>query len=117
MVNIVIAWLAFPAVLGLVTLGLGLLVERAGGRELPGVLVLPVGLAALIALSQVTTYWASTAPFSTPVVVAGAAAGLLLGARRLRGLPARIDRWAALAAAAVFAVFAAFRLAFRDETV
>ena len=63
--SLVIAWLLFPAVLGLICAGHGLLVDRLAGGRLPGVLVVPVGLAALIVVSQLTTYRGATAPPST----------------------------------------------------
>jgi len=72
---------------------------------LPGVLLLPLGLAAIVVVSQLLTAGDATAELATPAVTAGGAAGLLAGRawRRVRCL----DGWAAVAAAAVFLVYAA----------
>jgi hypothetical protein len=99
------AWVLFPAVLGVLGLGLGLAVERLGGWTLPGALLLPVGIAALVVLARLLTATGPTATVALPVVLIVALAGLALGRTRLRGL--RADRWLALAAVGVFAVFAA----------
>jgi hypothetical protein len=99
------AWLLFPAVLAVLSLGLGLFVERLGGTRLPGVLVIPTGLAAIIVIARAAMTLDLTAELATPLVVVGAIAGLVLGRERI--WPLRLDRWAALAAAVVFAVFAA----------
>jgi len=89
----------------LVSGGLGLLVEQAAGVRLAGVLVVPVGLAALVAIAQLTTYWGATARLTTPLVVLAALAGFAAGWRRLRG--AGVDVPPTLAAVAVFAVLGA----------
>jgi hypothetical protein len=99
------AWLVFPALLALLSLGLGLLVERLGGRRIPGELLIPTGFAAIIVVARAAMTWDATAELATPLVVAGALAGVALGWRRV--WPLRLDRWAALAAFVVFAVFAA----------
>jgi hypothetical protein len=99
------AWLLFPALLALLSLGLGLLVERVSGARLPGALLIPTGLAAIIVVARAAMAWDLTAELATPLVVIGAIAGLALGWPRLR--PAGIDRWAAATALAVFALFAA----------
>src|SRR4051794_13158480 len=99
------AWLLLPALLALISLGWGLAVERASGARLPGVLLVPVGLAAVMVVACATMTLDATAELSRPVVVLGALAGLVIGRDRLR-LRA-IDRWAAAAALGVFALYAA----------
>src|SRR5215210_3895642 len=99
------AWLLFPALLALLSLGLGLLVERLGRTPLPGALVIPTGLAAIIVIARAAMTWDATAELATPLVVAGAIAGLVLG--RARVWPLQLDPWAAGAALFTFAVFAA----------
>jgi hypothetical protein len=99
------AWIVFPALLGLLSLGLGLLVERLGGSRLPGVLLIPTGFAGIMVVARALMTWDLTAELATPLLVAGAIAGLVTGRERV--WPLRIDRWAALATAVVFAVFAA----------
>jgi hypothetical protein len=103
--DLLAAWALFPAALGVLGLGLGLAVERLGGWTLPGALLLPVGIGALIALARLLTATGPTASLALPVVVILALAGLVLGRARLHGL--RPDRWLAMAAVGVFAVFAA----------
>lgn len=91
-----LSWVIFPVVTALVCLGLGLLLDAAAGRTLRPVLVLPVGAAVLVCLTQLTTISSATAPATVPVVVATAVAGGLLGWRRL---PALGSTWPALLAA------------------
>ena len=99
------AWLLFPALLALLSLGLGLLVERLGGSRLPGALLIPTGLAALIVIARAAMSWDATAELATPLVIAGAVAGLVIG--RARVWPLQLDPWATGAALFTFAVFAA----------
>jgi hypothetical protein len=99
------AWLLFPALLALLSLGFGLLVDRISGARLPGALLIPTGLAAIIVLARAAMTWDLTAELATPLVVTGAIAGLAVGRARLRR--PGIDPWAAAAAVAVFAMFAA----------
>lgn len=102
--TLLISWIAFPALLAAACLGCGLLVERLAGR-LPGVLLLPLGLAVIVGVTQVTTYWDATAELSTPVVVVVALLGIALGWARIGAR--RLDRPAALAAVGVFVLFGA----------
>ena len=55
------AWLLFPALLALLSLGLGLLVEWVGRRRLPGALLIPTGLAAIIVIARAAMTWDATA--------------------------------------------------------
>jgi hypothetical protein len=55
----------YPLVLALLCLGAGLLVDRISGSPLPAALLPTVGVAALVALSQLLTYVYPLAP-STP---------------------------------------------------
>ena len=99
------AWLLFPALLALLSLGLGLLVEWVGRRRLPGVLLIPTGLAAIIVIARAAMTWDATAELATPLVIIGAVAGLAIG--RARVWPLKLDPWATGAALFTFAVFAA----------
>ena len=103
--NIVTAWLVFPAALALLSLGSGLLLERVAGRQLPGVLVLPAGFALVVCVAGLITSSTALAGLAFSVVAVTALAGYVLGASRLRR--ARPERWAAAAAVAVFLVFGA----------
>src|SRR5271166_1875712 len=86
--------LVYPAVLAVLSVGVGLLVDRASGRFLPGALLPAVGAAALIGVSQLTTYAWPLAPATPYVMVAFAIAGFLLAWHRVRMLA---RRWRACA--------------------
>jgi hypothetical protein len=71
--------LAYPCVLALLCTGAGLLADRTSGGRLPAALLPAIGAAALIGVSQLTTYFSAAAP-ATPyalalVALAGFAAG------------------------------------------
>jgi hypothetical protein len=102
--SLFVAWVFFPLVLLALSVGLGLLIERASGSFLPGVLIVPLGTAGIVVASQLTTYFDWSAELTTPLVVVLAVAGLGLGLARLRSMA--LDRWATAAAVGVFAVFA-----------
>ncbi len=102
--SLLIPWLLFPLVLAALALGCGLLVEHASGRPLPTGLLLPAGLALVVAAGLFPALAGATAGLATPLVVALAAAGFALSLP-LRGR--RPDGSAAAAAVAVYAVYAA----------
>jgi hypothetical protein len=91
----VLTTLVYPVVLALLCLGGGLLVDRASGGFLPAMLFPAVGAAALIVLSQLSTYIAPLAPATPYLMVALALAGLLFGRQRLHTLarPWRSSIW------------------------
>jgi hypothetical protein len=101
----VAAWVLLPALLVALSLGCGLFVERLSMSRLPGALLVPLGLAAIVVLARATMTVDLTAELGTPLVVAAATAGYVLGRERLRSAP--VDIWAVGAALAVFAVYAA----------
>ncbi|HEX7610047.1 MAG TPA: hypothetical protein VF380_05175, partial [Solirubrobacteraceae bacterium] len=70
--------LLYPCVLALLCIGAGLLVDHACGRFLPAALLPAVGAAALIGLSQLTTFVAAPAPATPYALAALAVAGLWL---------------------------------------
>ncbi|MEA2288540.1 MAG: hypothetical protein QOD55_537 [Solirubrobacteraceae bacterium] len=87
-----LAWLLIPLLLTVVSLGCGLLVAEAAARTgspraeaFPGLLVLPVGFAAVVVIASLTTTFAATAPLTWLVVIVAALAGLAAGRDRLRG--------------------------------
>jgi len=84
----VLATLLYPCLLALLCAGAGLLVDRASGSFLPGVLLPVVGAAALIGLSQLTTYTVFAAPATPYLLALLALAGFALGRRRVAGLTA-----------------------------
>jgi hypothetical protein len=78
--------LLYPCVLAALCIGTGLLVDRLSGGFLPPALLLAVGAAGLIALSQLSTYVYPIAPATPYLILAVALAGLVAGRGRLRGL-------------------------------
>jgi hypothetical protein len=81
--------LLYPCVLAALCAGAGLLVDRVSGGFLPAPLLIAVGAAALIALSQLSTYAYPLAPATPFLIAALALAGLALGRGRLRAIVAR----------------------------
>jgi hypothetical protein len=81
--------LLYPCVLAVLCAGAGLLADRASGRLLPAPLLLSVGAATLIAVSQLTTYVSPLAPATPYVMLAVAAAGFALGRETVRALALR----------------------------
>jgi hypothetical protein len=99
-----VAWVVYPLVLAALCCGLGLLVDLLSGRRLPGALVLPAGLAAMIVVGGLTTLSDSTAELTVPAVSVLAALGVGFSIPWRFGRP---DPWPAAAALGVFAVFGA----------
>jgi len=101
--SLAVSWLVLPLVLGLLSLGCGLLLEWAAGVRLPGALLLPVGFSVIVVTGTLLTSIGATARLTTPIVVALAVAGLALS------IPLRrfVNRWALAAAAATYAAFGA----------
>jgi hypothetical protein len=102
--TLALAWLVFPAVLAVLALGCGLLLEAAAGARLRGALMFPLGFGVIVVVAQLFTLTDPTAEFATPAVVTLACAGLVLSPRRREP---RLDLWACAAAVAVFCVLAA----------
>jgi hypothetical protein len=102
-----VSTLVYPCVLAALCAGAGLLVDRLSGGFLPGMLLAPVGAAALIAVSQLSTYAAFAAP-ATPYALAFVAiAGWALGWGRARALAREWRRWRWQLAVLVLAYLAA----------
>jgi hypothetical protein len=89
----ILTTLVYPVVLAVLCTGAGLLVDRCGGGFLPGALLPAVGAAALIAVSQLSTYFAPIAPATPYAITAVGLAGLALGQRRVRMLARRWRAW------------------------
>jgi hypothetical protein len=95
--------LLYPCVLVMLCLGAGLAIDRGSGGFLPVSLLLSVGAAALIAVSQLTTYVHALAPSTPYAMTAIAIAGYWLGRRKAMGLPARVRAHALAVVAALLA--------------
>ncbi|MGB7587671.1 MAG: hypothetical protein WBM00_03070, partial [Solirubrobacterales bacterium] len=98
------AWIVFPLVLLALCAGLGLLVDVLCGRRLPGALVPPAGLAAIVVVGGFTTWSDATVELTVPAIVLLAVLGVGFS------LPWRFGRpggWPVAVAVGVFAVFGA----------
>jgi hypothetical protein len=95
--------LLYPCVLAALCVGAGLLVDRLAGGYLPAALLVSVGAAALIALSQLTTYVSPLAPATPYALALLALAGLLAGRARIAPLAAAARARPLLAAGPVLA--------------
>jgi len=95
--------LVYPAVLTVLCLGAGVLVDRLSGSFVPAALLPAVGLAGLIAVSQLCTYASGIAPATPWVLLAAALAGFALSRARLVALVRRAREWWWLAALPVLA--------------
>jgi hypothetical protein len=84
---------AYPLVLALLCLGVGLAVDRCAGRFLPLALAPSVGAAALIALSQLSTWIVALAPATPYLMLALALLGFALAPRRELLERLRTRRW------------------------
>jgi len=80
-VTFLLAVLVFPLLLAALSLGTGLLVQRLAGVALPALLLIPLGFAAIVGVSQLTTWWGVTAPLTPVVLVLLAVAGAVVGRR------------------------------------
>ena len=96
--------IGFPLLAGVLSLGCGLLVERAAGR-LPGALLVPAGFAGIVVVSQLGTGLDLLSDVTPILVALLAVAGFALGRRRLA--EGAVDWWAAGAAVAVYLLVAA----------
>ncbi len=97
-------WILFPAVLTLLSLGCGLLLEQICGQRISGPLLPAAGLATIIVAGEAATAMDATAELTTPLVLGLAIAGVALSIPWGRGRP---NPWEAAAGAGAFAVFAA----------
>ncbi len=107
------AWLVFPVLLGAVTLGSGLLLERCAGIRLAFPLLPGVGLATSVVAMSLFTMFDATAELAVPALVALATGGLVVGASTLRD---RAEPWALGAALVTFLAFGAPILASGEAT-
>jgi hypothetical protein len=101
--SLVVSWLGFPLVLGLLSLGCGLLIEQAAG-PIRRSLLLPVGFSVIVVVGVLTTTNSATARLTTPIVISLAVAGLALSLPWRRP---RVDWWAVAATAGAYASFGA----------
>jgi hypothetical protein len=112
--SLIVSWLVFPLILGLLALGCGLLLELVLRVRLPGALIPVVGLAVILVVGPFPIATDATAELVTPIVVALAVAGLTLSRAwtRLR----QIDGWALAVAVAAFLIYGSPVLLSGDAT-
>jgi hypothetical protein len=99
--TLLVPWFVFPLALAALCLGCGLFVQAVTRTRLAPELLLPVGLATVVAVGAVTVSLAATAKLTTPLVAAIAAAGFVLARSKRR------DGWSLAAAAATYACYGA----------
>ena len=99
--DLLVAWVACPALLLALFTGIGLGVARIAGDAIPLAVVPACGLAVVVAGGGALAGFAGE--LVVPVLVALALVGATVGRRRLRGR----GWWAALAVAGAFALYAA----------
>jgi hypothetical protein len=81
-VTFLLAVLVFPLLLAVLSLGVGLLVQRIAGLTVPGVLLAPLGFAGIVGSTQVTTRFGTIAPLTPAILVVLAVAGVALSWRQ-----------------------------------
>src|SRR3954454_1060206 len=101
----VVTTLVYPAALAALCLGAGLLTDRCSGASLPGLLLLTVGGATLIAVSQLVTYVHAIAPAIPYLMAAVAVAGFAVSTGRVRSLAPRLPErpWPVAVSVVVYA--------------
>ena len=99
----IVAWVASPLALAALCAGLGLLADALSGRRLPGTLVAPAGLVAMVALGALAGLAGAGIALTATALIVAAGLGPLAALPWRFGRP---DPWAAGAALAVFALFA-----------
>jgi hypothetical protein len=92
----VTATILFPALLVVLALGAGLLVDRASGGILPGALLVPVGLGGLVVIAELFAWKSATGGFTPFALLIVGVVGYVLGFTRLRR--SRPDGWLIAAA-------------------
>ena len=105
------AWVLFPCVLLLASIGCGLLVRRLAAGELSTLLVAPTGFALVVVICAFACSYGWLAEAAGPIVAVVAVLGLLLELRarspRVAGLSPAAWIWPALAALVAFAAVGA----------
>lgn len=103
--DFVVAVFVFPALIALLSVGAGLLADRAAGGALPGVLIPPVGLAGLVVVAELFTWTGATSRLTPVALLIVGLAGYPAGLGRLR--TSRPDPWPVAAAVLVYVLVCA----------
>ena len=99
--SLILAWVLFPLVLAAVSAGWGAVVELGSGSEVKGVLLIPLGAAAVIIVALLMTEVRFIAQATVPLIALVALAGLYLLRSR------RPQLWPLLAAVGVLVAYGA----------
>ena len=105
MTSWILCWLMVPAVVVVLSIGLGLLAQWAARTPMSGPVVVAMGMSALVVLATLLTTLSVTVALSGPLVLALAGAGWVLGWPSMRWHSGRT--WPSLAALAAFICYAA----------
>lgn len=89
MTALLVCWIVFPALLGLIAQGCGAVVERIAGLRLTLGARIPCGVALLIAVMDLVTRSSAAAHLAVPAVVVLASIGLAFSAPGAGDCPAR----------------------------
>ena len=102
----VTAIVGVPLALGVLSIGVGLVVQRLSGGWLPPALIAPTGLAGLICVGQLTTAFGFVAPITIVVCPAIAAAGFWFGRVSALEVLSRLRRspWPLIAVAGTYTI-------------
>lgn len=109
--TLLVPWFAFPLVCVAIALGCGLLAERAAGTQVPGTLLVPLGVACISVVAGFATLLDATAELAIPAAVVLGILGF-----GVRHRPGRLDGWAVTCAVATFLAFGAPVLASGEAT-
>ena len=82
----VTATMLFPALVAVLSLGTGLLIDRVAARAVPAVLLIPVGLAGLVVVAELFAWQSATGSLTPFALLLCGIAGFALGLARLRTL-------------------------------
>ena len=99
--SLILAWVLFPLVLAAVCAGWGAVVELGSGSAVKGVLLIPLGAAAVIIVALLMTEVRAIAQATVPLIAVVALAGLYLLRSR------RPQLWPVLAAVGVLVAYGA----------
>ena len=92
MPELLVAWVAFPAIQILIWLGCGSLAARVVPGEIPRALLAPLGFCVVVVAGGFTTAVPALAALTTPVVVGLALAGFVLAPPWRGGLALALAR-------------------------
>ena len=113
--DLLLSWVALPALLLVLCLGCGLLIEGLTGSRAPGALLPGLGFATIVVVGEFLTLAEATAWLATPTVVVVALSGFAVAGVTRR--PLRPSPYLIAALIAVLAVYAAPIVLSGDATI